>query len=130
MGERKPLYCTALGKSLLLGFNEKELKHYFDHCQFEIITDHTITDKNRLRDELLISSERGWTSDEEEAVPGIICFAAPIYDYRGHIIASMSTSFNKEDLQSDDRIRITDLLLEASESISRKMGYKKQEKIL
>ncbi|MDA3955628.1 IclR family transcriptional regulator [Oceanispirochaeta sp.] len=129
LGERKPLYCTALGKSLLLGFNEKELNHYFETCEFEVFTEFTITDKNKLRKELKISSARGWTVDDEEAVPGLICFAAPIFDYRGHIIASVSTSFNKEDLQDDDRIRITDQLLEVSGKISKRMGYKKQEKI-
>ncbi|MDC7235063.1 MAG: IclR family transcriptional regulator [Spirochaetales bacterium] len=129
IGERKPLYCTALGKSLLMGFSQRELDHYIEHCDFQKFTDTTFNNGDELRKDLEKSRHRGWSVDDEEGVEGVICYAAPIHDYRGHIIAAMSTSINKEDLNSENQQAIIDSLLRVSRLISEKMGYRgKQDK--
>jgi len=124
IGERKPLYCTALGKSLLLGFSSAELDQYIEFCDFKKLTEQTIADGKTLREELALSAQRGWTKDDGEAVSGILCFAVPLYDYRGHIIASVSTSANREDMKAENRDVVIQTLLGVSADISRKLGYK------
>ncbi|MBF9018872.1 MULTISPECIES: IclR family transcriptional regulator [unclassified Oceanispirochaeta] len=127
IGERKPLYCTALGKSLLLGFSTKDIDRYIENCDFERFTETTVSSREQLLKDLETSSIRGWSVDYEEVIEGIICFAAPIYDYRGHIIAAMSTSINKEDMNPASQDKIINTLIEVSRLISEKMGYRPSE---
>jgi IclR family transcriptional regulator, KDG regulon repressor len=124
IGERKPLYCTALGKSLLLGFSNRELDKYMETCDFQRFTETTVGNREELLNDYEEGLARGWTMDYEEVVEGIICFAAPIHDYRRHIIASMSTSVNKEDLKPESQTKIIHSLIKVSRLISEKMGYR------
>ncbi len=123
IGERRPLYCTALGKSLLLGFDDKALQEYMKETEFRKYTDNTILDKEGLLKDLKVSGMRGWTIDNEEVEDGVICYGVPIYDYRGQIIAAMSTSGFKDHIQGREEDIIT-CLLATSKKISQKMGYK------
>ncbi len=127
IGERKPLYCTALGKSLLLGFTRQEQEAYVAACDFAPFTDKTLKDGETLLEELERSSRRGWTVDDEENVSGVICHAAPIYDYRGHVIAALSTSMNRDETSSEKLNRITTALLSTAGKVSSRMGFQKQE---
>lgn len=124
IGERKPLYCTALGKSLLQGFSSRELEKYIETCDFQRFTETTVGNRKELLNDVEEGLARGWTMDYEEVIEGIICFAAPIRDYRGHVIASMSTSINKEDLTSESQTKIIDALKKISLLISEKLGYR------
>ena len=123
IGERRPLYCTALGKALLLGFTREELDLYIVRTAFESFTLRTIRDGGALREELDASRERGWTMDNEEIEEGIVCFAVPIHDYRGKIIASVSTSCFGKEIEGRKE-EIVGSLLAASSRISERMGYK------
>lgn len=127
IGERKALYYTALGKSLLLGFSTRELDKYIETCDFQRFTETTVGNKEELLKDLEESSARGWTMDDEEEVKGIVCFAAPIHDYRGHLIASMSTSMYKKDLNTESQTMIINTLIKVSRLISEKMGYRSSD---
>ena len=122
IGRKTPLHSSALGKSLLMGIPDEEIKEIFAESGFEIKTKNTIRDITRLLDEIKISRERGWSFDDEEGEEGIRCVAAPIYDYRNKIIASVSTAwyFNVTNL---DVNTISEYVKTAANDISRHMGY-------
>jgi len=123
IGRRSPSYCTALGKALLTGLCEYHLEALFGDKKLKAYTQHTITDVRRLMAEVEEAKKRGWTQDNEEYEERVRCIAAPIYDYRNNVIASVSTSGPSTIITKDDAERIAGYVMEAAAGISKRMGY-------
>ena len=124
IGTKTPLHCTALGKSLLLGMSEKEIKDFYKRHDFEVFTKNTIKDIDKLLDDIKISKERGWTYDNEEIEEGVNCLASPIFDYRSNVIAAVSTSWNIKATLPVTKENMVIHVKEAAEEISINMGYR------
>ncbi|CAH0541886.1 DNA-binding transcriptional regulator KdgR [Vibrio marisflavi] len=93
IGRRNPLYCTAIGKVLLSGKNEVDVRKILEPIEFIKHTDKTIESTDQLLAELEQVKEQGFAEDNEEQEIGIRCIAVPVYDRLGQIIASASISF-------------------------------------
>ncbi|TAH57623.1 MAG: IclR family transcriptional regulator [Sphaerochaeta sp.] len=93
IGQRKSLYSTGLGKALLLGLEEDEIRELLADEVFVPYGPNTHPNLDALLADIRVSKERGWTVDDQEAEKAINCVAAPIYDYRGQIIAAVSASW-------------------------------------
>lgn len=91
-GERNPVHCTALGKSLLAYLPEPELHAIVDKLPLIKLTPKTITQKKHLLEHLSRVREQGIAVDVEENVTGVVCVAAPIFDPEGRALASISIS--------------------------------------
>jgi IclR family acetate operon transcriptional repressor len=123
IGQRRPLYCTALGKALVLDMEEDELKRLLGQTPFIAFGPHTHATLESFLADIEQTRLRGWARDDEEAEPGTNCVAAPVRDYRGRIVCAISTSWSLEirpDLVPD---RIADHVVKAAEAISRSMGW-------
>lgn len=92
IGIKRPAYSTGTGKSLLAFLPEAELEQYLSNVQLQQLTPSTITDRNELRKCLEIVRKDGYSEDQQEAEEGLVCFAAPIRDRTGKVIAAMSVS--------------------------------------
>lgn len=92
IGIRKPLYCTALGKALLVYLDATSRKRVLDKIVFEKLTHQTITDQQSLESELAAIQLRGFALDDEEIVVGARCVAAPILGPQNQTIAAISVS--------------------------------------
>lgn len=55
-------------------------------------TDHTLTTKESLLEELERIRQRGYAYDNEECEIGARCIAFPLRDYSGKIVASLSVT--------------------------------------
>jgi DNA-binding IclR family transcriptional regulator len=80
VGGRNPAYRTAVGK-LLLSYrvgDRDELRDLLGAGTLEQRTPRTITDLDRLWDELRLSKERGYAIDDQENEVGINCVAVPV----------------------------------------------------
>ena len=79
VGARIPLYCTSSGKALLAYASdpEAELESLGD---LSAMTSTTITSKRALLRELREVSERGYSVNRGERIPGVCGVAAPIRD--------------------------------------------------
>jgi DNA-binding IclR family transcriptional regulator len=93
IGQSKPLYCTSLGKALLMGLNDDEIRILLKDEVFEKRGPNTIMNIESLLQDIRESRRRGWALDNQEAEPAINCVASPVYDYRGQVIAAISTSW-------------------------------------
>ncbi|MBI9094252.1 MAG: IclR family transcriptional regulator [Sphaerochaeta sp.] len=93
IGQSKPLYCTSLGKSLLMGLDDEEIRALMKHETYEKRGPNTISNIESLLQDIRECRRRGWSLDDQEAEPAINCVAAPVYDYRGQVIAAISTSW-------------------------------------
>jgi DNA-binding IclR family transcriptional regulator len=123
IGQRHQLYCTALGKSLLIGHSNEDIRMLYEHTGLAPYTEKTITDIDELIKQIEQNRERGYSIDDEENVMGIYCVASPVYDYRGVIIAAVSTSWHLDSKEVHDRERNIALVKETAFEISTHMGY-------
>lgn len=90
IGTLMPAHCTSLGKSILAFLPLEELKAFLDTDSFDAFSSNTITSRERIKEELRKTRERGFAMDNEEWLEGIRCVAAPIFDYTGRPTYSIS----------------------------------------
>lgn len=126
VGGRYPLNCSAPGKVLLSYSNDKEIKEYFD-TRLDKRAKNAITDFDCFIAEATKIKEHGYAIDNEEFAKGIICYAAPIYDTKGEVIASIGVSSLTiyDDVESLISKKGT-LVLECANKISESLGYLKK----
>ena len=122
IGQRKPAYCTSLGKALLLDHSDAEIKALFAGVEFEPFTENTVRNAAELDARMKQYRFAGWTSDDEEAEIGVRCVGSPVRDYRGNIIAAISVSwFRAQD--DPDFTSIAPHVVDAAQRISHRIGY-------
>jgi DNA-binding IclR family transcriptional regulator len=63
-----------------------------DTTRLDPVTPNTISDKQVLRQELLVIRGRGYATDNEENMLTICCIAAPIFDVSQRVIAAVSVA--------------------------------------
>lgn len=97
-GHRVYLQTTALGKAILAHLPTERVVEIIDEHGLPRITEHTITDRKELFDELAEIRERGYATDREERVEGMRCAAAPIMK-TGDVIGAVSVSGPKSRMQ-------------------------------
>ena len=90
VGSRVPLHATAAGKLALSQINDGKLERYLKRTELHAYTAQTITDPDRLRDELRQIRQQGYSTDTGEFVPGMIAMAVPVLDRSGQLIATVS----------------------------------------
>lgn len=123
IGQRRPVYCTSLGKAFLMKMKNQQIKELLVNEEFKAITPKTLNSIESLIEDLEVSRKRGWTFDDEEYEENIQCVGAPIQDYRGHTIAAVSSVWYMQDKQKDVE-EIAKLVMEAADKISTRMGYR------
>jgi IclR family KDG regulon transcriptional repressor len=124
VGARLPAYATGIGKVLLAGLSEAALDERLGDLQLVQFTDTTITEMGALREVLRQIRTQGFATDNGEYTLGVRCFAVPIHDVTGSVIAAISTSIPAA--RVSDEIAETALagLGEAAERISSQLGYR------
>lgn len=125
-GERVPLHCTSLGKAIMAFLPEEKINKIIYEDGLERFTDNTITDPQILKRELKEIRKRGYAIDNAEHEEGIRCVGAPIRNHRKEVSAAISVSGPSQRFDPPRIQTMAKLVIEASEEISRKMGYKKQ----
>ncbi len=123
IGKRAPIHCSAVGKALLIDLSEDEIRKVLQNRDLYAYTTNTLTDVESIVEQIKVSKERGWTIDDEEHEENIRCIAAPVYDYRGEVIAAVSTSGPDNVISKERDKEICSYVLEAAEQISKRMGY-------
>lgn len=89
VGHMVPVYASAPGKAILSFLPEKEQKAILEHVTFTRFTDNTLPSRKAMSEEICAITDDGFAIDNGEEVTGIICVAAPIFDYRHYPIASV-----------------------------------------
>ena len=90
IGSRSPLHAGASSKCLL-AFSSKTLQeHYLKNMDLEPVTADTIVSKEALRRELQHIRHMGYAQSLGERNPGLGSLSAPIFDYQGPLLGSIS----------------------------------------
>src|SRR5215475_9378134 len=124
MGHRAPAHCTALGKALLAGLTDAEIRMLYKNVRrLDRLTPHTRTSLDDLLKELALIRKEGIACDNEEYMAGLRCIAAPVRDFSARIVAAMSLSMFKHRMTSERKRFFRDILQRASSDFSEKLGY-------
>lgn len=123
IGTRRPVYCSAIGKALVAFLPEPELTELLTSLTFERRTSQTITNVDRFRRELVRVRELGYAVDNEEFEEGLRCLAAPIFNHRGRVIATIGISGPTHRLNSETMPALAEAVKDAAAAISRELGY-------
>ena len=89
-GKTLPMHCTGCGKAMLSHMDEGEVRQIIDRWGLKRFTPNTITDPDRLREELALSRERGYAIDNEEETLGVRCVATAIRNGQGRPVGAIS----------------------------------------
>ena len=103
VGLRNPMYCTAVGKSILSCLPEAEVAAIWQRTVITRFTPHTIVDYADLIAELVKARQNGWAADREEHELGVSCIAAPLLDFHG--APSGRSSFPMQSARAHGRSR-------------------------
>ncbi|MFZ7102145.1 MAG: IclR family transcriptional regulator [Peptococcaceae bacterium] len=125
-GKTIPLHCTSIGKILLASKPVKEILEILERIQLMKKTPQTKTEIELILKELLQIKQDGYAADIEENEENVVCFAAPIFDYSGKVIAGISVSGLSTWINQDNKEEIIAALKNATQSISRQFGYEAQ----
>ncbi|MBN2553099.1 MAG: IclR family transcriptional regulator [Spirochaetales bacterium] len=126
IGQRAPLYCTALGKSILTGKTGEQIRSLYRDRELKAFTAKTIRSVDALIEDVEKTRRRGWSLDDEEYEQGLRCIGAPIRDYRNVVIAAVSTSGYATVITSERVGEIAAYVVKAARDISQRMGYRSQ----
>lgn len=77
VGKSLPLYCTAIGKSLMADMTRDEVRLLVEE-PFAPYTGSTLTTLDELWEQVSATHVRRLSSDESELSPDVTCIAAPI----------------------------------------------------
>jgi len=78
IGQSYPVHATSAGKAMLSELSQADVEKIIDERGLPQVTEHTITDKDELFDELATIRERGYSFNDGELVEDIRAVATPI----------------------------------------------------
>ena len=124
IGLRAELFSTASGKVLLSHLEPEKVYSIIENIHFRSITDHTITNKKDLLDDLAISKERGYGLDLQENALGQVCIAVPIFNMSSQCVAAVSVSCTLAKVPREVlETAVYAKLQQTAKKISAAMGY-------
>jgi len=123
IGHRRPLYSTALGKSLAAFLPLEQAGRIFPAIQFQPLTSHTIANLAEFMKELEVVREQAYSVDNEESLLGARCVAAPVLNQHGESIASVSVAGPVSRI-SEEKVGIfAAAVKDAAEKIAARLGF-------
>jgi DNA-binding IclR family transcriptional regulator len=90
VGKRIHLHGAALGKAMLAFLPAKRVEEIIDRRGLPALTEHTITDEERLYEELKRIREAGVAFDDEERINGLRSVAVPLRTDDGEVLGAIS----------------------------------------
>ncbi|AXI80277.1 IclR family transcriptional regulator [Peterkaempfera bronchialis] len=116
VGRRLPAHATSLGKALLATHTDDQVRQLLPE-RLEAVTEHTITDRERLIEELRTVQEHGYAVDREENTAGLRCFGIAV-PYRSPARDAVSCSVPVARLTPGREQMIRDALFDARDRLT------------
>lgn len=120
LGKSFPLYIGASGKSILAFLEKSERDKYLE--RFKENDDFKI---DSVKEELYKARKNFYATSFGEIEVGAAAIAAPIFDYYGNVVASISIAGSNERIKNQNLKNIINYLKNAAMEISFSLGYDK-----
>ena len=122
IGERMPLHAGSAGKALL-AFSHATLVKKIVSRRLEKLTNNTITNQNKLLNELKHVRQCGYAVSHAERFIDVIGLAAPIFDASGHVIAALNVA-GPTTRFTDARVEaLAPQVIQLANQVSQSLGY-------
>lgn len=121
IGDRSPLPCTSIGK-VLMAYQDMRATEAVIARGLPMVAPKTITDPQRLREELARVRAQGYAYDDLEFAPDMRCVAVPVFEKGGEVPGGIAISgpSSRFDLTRLDWLR--DVALAHATDLSRTLG--------
>lgn len=116
-GKSDAAHATATGKAILAWLPEQEIERIIERRGLTPFTGKTIVNRHDLLENLRHVRRNGFSVDNEEYQPGVVCIGAAIRDHAGAVIGAFSCSMpsmraNKKHLNAiENDVRATARIL-------------------
>lgn len=120
-GERRDLYCTAIGKVLLAWLEPAQQQQYLTKAKLQQFTPTTITSVDGLRAELEKIRREGIARSEGERIQHAAALAVPIFASGGKCVAALLVAGPSERMRSKT-VQVEACLRSAAEECGRLIG--------
>jgi IclR family KDG regulon transcriptional repressor len=124
IGTRNPMYCTALGKSILAFMPEEKVEEVIQ-LGLHPRTSNTLTNPDELKKNLEEIRQKGYSVDDIENEEGVRCIGTPIFNYRQNVIGAVSLSGPAIRITPERFSELGSIVKDTGLAISRRMGYPK-----
>jgi len=124
IGDRAPLYCTAVGKAILAFLPPEDIRRIVDSTPMERFTANTITRRETLLEELGRVAARGYSVDDMEHEDGVRCVGAPLRNAEGRVFAAISISGPAQRVTPAREAEIAEHVMATARSISASLGWR------
>jgi DNA-binding IclR family transcriptional regulator len=121
-GSRAAYHSTACGKAILAFLEVPVRQAIYDARGLPAVTANTITQKDKLEDQLATIRNEGYAIDSEENETGANCVAAPIHDGLGEIAGSISVSGLASRMDRTKLVNLATIIVEEASAISILLG--------
>lgn len=122
VGLSMPLHSTGMGKAVLAQWSAEQVDRLIAEAGLPARTERTITDPERLHDELATIRTRGYAMDLGENETGTVCVSAPIRDHLGRATYGLSISSIALEHPGDGISAFAPDAIAAADAISRALG--------
>lgn len=100
VGGRLPAHCTGVGK-VLLAYSPKAITDEYKKSGMRRQTNASIMTEDALETSILNIRNFGYSTERGEAVPGVGCVGAPIFEF-GNVVAAISACGPQQRLRVDE----------------------------
>jgi DNA-binding IclR family transcriptional regulator len=114
--------CTALGKVLLSAMDRAAVHEMIDRRGWRPYTPYSITEFERLDNELDEVSSCGYATESQERALNSGCVAAPIHNSMREVVAAVSVSGSLDECLGATKGTVIKTVLQHATMISQKMG--------
>lgn len=92
IGKRVPIHATAAGKSILASLTDDRVEEIVERRGLAKLTEHTITDADRLWADLEEIRDRGYSINDQENTSGLRAIGVPVEYETGEPLGALSVS--------------------------------------
>jgi DNA-binding IclR family transcriptional regulator len=122
IGLRLAVHATAMGKAILSALTPNHLDEVLTRLSFPRFTPRTILDRTALLNDLHLTRQRGFALDNAESAPGIGAIAAPIFNWRGQVLAAVSMAMPYPQFSPESQAQWSKDIRTTAAYISRSLG--------
>jgi DNA-binding IclR family transcriptional regulator len=122
-GRTLPLHAGASSRILLAYQDDAFINTFIKQQGLQKLTKNTITTLGKLRAELKRTREKGYAVSDSEVDAGAKAVSAPIFDYKGQLLAGLSIAGPSERIDNDLLSDFILMVKEKSAQISRDFSH-------
>lgn len=121
IGRSYPAFCSDAGQAVLWDADEDEIGDVFASTSFESAGPNAPRSTAEFVSRLEAARRRGYAVISEEAEPGLYAVAAPVYDFRGEVVAGLQIVGTREALEPNT-VALATACRAAAEALSLALG--------